>query len=488
MDVCDTRGGGVTSPAGQSGDKSPHSIKSPAPPATAGSAEFPLGGLGGASRRPPSGSERQRHSANLALPDSSTLAAAAKLRILVLTSSTGGGHDARAHAFAEWCLQLYHGQVDVRIEQMLENSSFINRIGVNLYNWIQKRLPILHTAYYQFIEFFGLLNKRSVALGRGYYKKVLREYRPHLVFSVHDCLNRGYFQMARKILGSENVRCATYCGEFSGGWGYSRNWIEPSADLYISRTATARDYALAKGIPPDRARVRGHFMRPSAHLEEIDSAQRALSRRKRYGLRPDRLTIFLATGGNGANNHFALLPALTKYSDRLQAIIICGRNQEVHNQLIQWRSENPGFLCHIEGYAESPHLLMQASDAIVTRGGTSTCAQALHFRCPIIFNAFGGVMPQERLTIKYFHNGASSPIVKNAADFAALIDEWMADPTAYPAYRDRFCAIRYEEDPAIVIDELVTLARESAPTLPSPKRAPFPPVSGDALGARHPAT
>ena len=43
----------------------------------------------------------------------------AKLRILVLTSSTGGGHDARAEAFAEWCFLLYRHQVDVRIEQML---------------------------------------------------------------------------------------------------------------------------------------------------------------------------------------------------------------------------------------------------------------------------------------------------------------------------------------------------------------------------------
>ena len=408
--------------------------------------------------------------------------AAQKIRILVLTSSTGGGHDARAHAFAEWCLQLYHGQVDVRIEQMLEDSSLINRAGVNFYNWIQKSLPILHTAYYEFIEAFSLLNSRSVTFGRGYYKKVLREYRPHLVFSVHDCLNRGYFQMARKILGPANVRCATYCGEFSGGWGYSRNWIEPTADLYISRTATASDYALKKGIPPERARVRGHLMRPTYHLEAMDAAQRVAARRKRYGLRPDRFTVFLATGGNGANNHFALLPALTKYADRLQAIIICGRNSEVYNQLIQWRSENPDFLCYIEGYSESPHLLTQVSDVIVTRGGTTTCAQSLHFRCPIIFNAFGGVMPQERLTIKYFHNGAGSHIVKHESDFAAIIDEWMTAPAAYPAYRDRFNAARYEEDPTIVIDELVTLACQAAPALPAPQRAPFPPPNGNGNG------
>ena len=64
-----------------------------------------------------------------------------KLRILVLTSSTGGGHDARAEAFAEWCFQLYRHDVDVRIEQMLEKSSVVNRTGVNLYNRIQRAAP-----------------------------------------------------------------------------------------------------------------------------------------------------------------------------------------------------------------------------------------------------------------------------------------------------------------------------------------------------------
>ena len=164
-----------------------------------------------------------------------------KLRILVLTSSTGGGHDARAEAFAEWCFQLYRHEVDVRIEQMLEKSSVVNRTGVHLYNCIQRSAPWVHKFFYALVELLSFLNRSSVMLGAGYYLDVLRDYKPHLVFSVHDCLNRGYFQLARKTLGAGRVRCATYCGEFSGGWGYSRNWIEPSVDLYLSRTPTARD-------------------------------------------------------------------------------------------------------------------------------------------------------------------------------------------------------------------------------------------------------
>jgi processive 1,2-diacylglycerol beta-glucosyltransferase len=397
----------------------------------------------------------------------------ARVRILVLTSSTGAGHDARAQAFAEWCFELYRHEVDVRIEQMLEKSSHLFDWGVGFYNWIQKKSPWMHKAFFLFVELLSLLNRSSVRWGRRYYVSLLREYRPHLVFSVHDCLNRGYFQLARKILGAEHVRCATYCGEFSGGFGYSVNWIEPSVDLYVSRTPTARDYAVKLGVPRPRTRVRGHLMQPRAHTEVLSPSARRVFREQDLELRPDLFTVFLATGGNGANNHLELLPRLLPHAGRLQVIIICGKNREAYNQVVHWRAEHPELECYIDGFSEEVHLLMQASDVVVTRGGTTTCAKALHFRCPVIFNAIGGIMPQEELTVKFFRNGCGAELIGNADDFGVIIDRWMANPRDYEALRGRFLDLRYEENPTVVIEELVDLAQEAAGT--GLRARPFPP-------------
>ena len=399
-----------------------------------------------------------------------------RVRILVLTSSTGGGHDARAQAFAEWCFQLYRHEVDVRIEQMLEDSSRLYRTGVNFYNWIQRRAPWMHKAFFAVVEGLSLLNRRTVKFGRLYYEKVLREYEPHLVFSVHDCLNRGYFQLARQTLGGHRVRCATYCGEFSGGWGYSRNWVEPSVDLYFSRTATANDYALKLGLCSAKARVRGYLMRPRAHLEILSPEQQRHFRERKLGLRNDRFTVFLATGANGAHNHFDLLPALLAHADRVQAIVVCGNNHQAYNELVHWRSLNPQFSCFVDSFSEVVHLLMQVSDVIVTRGGTTTCAKALHFKCPIILNAFGGVMPKEQLTTKYFRQGAGVEVVDSGAKFRALIDRWMTDRSAYGRARESFLKLRYEEDPTTLIRDIVDLASGVGGAQLAPR--PFPPPNG----------
>jgi processive 1,2-diacylglycerol beta-glucosyltransferase len=351
---------------------------------------------------------------------------------------------------------------------------------VGFYNRIQKAAPWLHSAFYTFVELLSYINTTDVTFGRSYYLEVLREYRPHLIFSVHDCLNRGYFQLARATLGEKEVRCVTYCGEFSGGWGYSRNWIEPSVDLYLSRTPTARDFAVKSGIAPEKSRVRGNLMLPRAVLETVSAEEKGAFRVKRLGLRPDLFTVFLATGSNGANHHLELLPALAKHAKRVQVIVICGKNKETYNELVQWRANHPEFHCHLEGFSDIVHLLMQVSDVIVTRGGTTTCAKALHFKCPIIFDAFQGIMPQEQLTWKFFRNGAGSEKIESAGDFARIIDAWMADATAYPRVREKFLKLRYDEDPTLLIDEIVDLANEVAKT--KLKRWAFPPLNGDANG------
>jgi processive 1,2-diacylglycerol beta-glucosyltransferase len=269
-------------------------------------------------------------------------------------------------------------------------------------------------------------------------------------------------QLARQVLDPQRVRCVTYCGEFSGGWGYSVNWIEPTVDLYFSRTPTARDFAVRRGIPAERCRVRGHLMLPRAHRDVFDAVGLARFRESELGLLPDRFTVFLATGGNGANNHFELLPALLRYANHVQAIVICGRDKDTHHALVHWRAQHPALRMYIEGYSEQVHRLMQASDVIVTRGGTTTCAKALHFRCPILFNAFGGIMPQERLTWKFFRNGAGSEKIESAEDFERILIAWMQDRRRFDDYRRAFLDLRYEEDPTLLIDEIVNLAAEAA--------------------------
>jgi processive 1,2-diacylglycerol beta-glucosyltransferase len=171
--------------------------------------------------------------------------------------------------------------------------------------------------------------------------------------------------------------------------------------------------------------------------------------------------VFLATGGTGANNHLKLLPILEEFSSWLQVIVVCGQNEQAHREVKSWLAERPHLISYLEGYSEQMHRLTQISDVIVTRGGTTTCAQALHFRCPIIFNGMGGVMPQERLTLKYFLQKRAAIKMSTPHDLRRTLEHWRRDVSHYQDMKDRFCALRFEEDPRMLIHELVDLAKDA---------------------------
>jgi len=86
-------------------------------------------------------------------------------------------------------------------------------------------------------------------------------------------------------------------------------------------------------------------------------------------------------------------------------------------------------------------------------------------------------MPQEALTWKFFQNGAASKKIERPDEFEALLSRWLSPADGFEAYREAFVRLRYEEDPTILIEELVGLGQEAAGCRLS--RRPFPPTNGN---------
>jgi processive 1,2-diacylglycerol beta-glucosyltransferase len=154
---------------------------------------------------------------------------------------------------------------------------------------------------------------------------------------------------------------------------------------------------------------------------------------------------------------------LLKHASRIQAILICGREQGDLQRTDPLAGAPSGIHCYIEGYSEAVHLLMQVSNVIVTRGGTTTVRESPalsmshHFQCVRRDHAAG------RAHLEIFSQRGKIEKIESAADFARIIDLWMRESAAYPAARENFLKLRYEEDPTVVIDELVKSRQRSGP-------------------------
>lgn len=363
-------------------------------------------------------------------------------RMLVLTSSTGGGHDSRARALAAWVQELTQGAVEVRIERIIENASWLGRFGVDLYNLIQRRVPWMHQIYWHIVERFIGAQADTVTIGGRYYRQLLSDWQPQWVVSVHDSTNRGYFQDARRVLGE--VRTATYCGEWSGGAGYSANWVEPTVDLFAARTAVAADYAVRLGLAPERVLRVQNFFPPGFPALTAASASRS-----------GRPTLLLAASAQGANQHLRVLRALAHLALPLRIIAVCGRDERALRLLQRWKAAHPQVELEVEGYSTRMPELLAQSDWVLTRGGANTAAEACQAGCVPIFHAFGGMMPQERLTVDYFLEAQAGRLVRRIAELPPVLADLLAHPEQRETLRRALLALRQEDSTALFVRALL---------------------------------
>ena len=375
-------------------------------------------------------------------------------RILVLTSATGGGHNARAWAFESWVRELHGEKAEVRIEEILEGSSPLINFGVSFYNLIQRKAPILHNLYWWGAEVFMLLNARLTLFGYSHFRRILLDFEPDTVFSVHDSTNRGYFRVARRVMPGREIKCATYCGEFSGGSGFSRNWVDKEVDLFYARTDETASFAAKLGIPKEKTRILGNLLPPEVFGSSLNEGQRAEFRSRVLDLDGDRFTVFLAAAGSGANHHRRCLEVLKDLSAYLQVIVICGKDEGLYHSLEGWQQSNPGLRVFLEGFSTQVPKLIEVSNAVVTRPGSNTSAEALYFGCPIIFNGMGGLMPQERLTLRYFLKHRAAELIKNEREFEEIVRRWVDFSGDYLEYRNNILSLRKDDSPEAMVREL----------------------------------
>jgi processive 1,2-diacylglycerol beta-glucosyltransferase len=371
------------------------------------------------------------------------------MRVLIFTSSGGTAHDSAAYALRDWLVAL-RPEACVRVEHVLEAVSPVTRGGVELYNWIQRHQPWLHQLYWRFVEFEDLWKPHTVLFGRRALISLFEEFRPELLISTHPHLNRGHFDLAKRVLGPQ-LRTITCNTELDGGFGFSRNWVCGAADLHWTLTPevsaeVSRQRRSMRRYPAERVRCLGPLLYPAFH--QGPPAAPRLEGRPR---------LVLASGSNGANNHIPLLEQLVSFADQLEVVALCGRRSAVQAELQAWAARHPRLSLQAVGFQGPEQMaeLYRSAWAHVARPGARTATEALLMGCPLIFNRYGSTMPQELLAPRYFKARGLEVSIRQPRDLARLVEEWLTQPKRYYELRERFYLHRLFADPEAVIQTLL---------------------------------
>jgi processive 1,2-diacylglycerol beta-glucosyltransferase len=379
------------------------------------------------------------------------------MKVLILSSSTGGGHDLRAESFRRWS-EIHHDLgFEVSVYRPLEATGLHYKWGVDFNNMLQIIWPAFHHLYWNILEYGMPLRFANTLIGMGHFRDLLLEKRPDYVLSVHPQLNHALFELTRKVLGRDKVKCVTYCGELDGGYGFSRHWVNPEADLFIGATEACCAQARTFGMPEEKTFLGGFMLRPETYHTDFSSAQREEYLHETLNLDPNVFTLLLSTGATGANNHCALLTQLDRARLKCQVVALCGRNPAILERVNCWRGANGTVTLRALPYSSDMFRLVSSVSAIVTRPGSGSTSESILVGCPVISNCLGGTMAQECCTLAGLQRWGALRRMNQPRDLAPIVREWIEQPGTLADTRRAMAAARPPGTPRAILERLAQL-------------------------------
>ena len=275
-------------------------------------------------------------------------------KILILMSETGGGHLSLAEALRE---QLQSDYL-IRIEDLLP------RLLPSLYRVVTQQALWLWSCLYHVSDtppVARFAHRGILPLIRPRLLTLLESFQPDLVLSVHPLLTHA----VKRVLDLHAPR-TPFAMLFCDPASTSATWYtEREAAANFVPTAEMAAQALAHGFDPTHLHEVGWPVRRQfTSLRDVPREQviADLNRRLQWDLDPDRLTIFAASGAEGATHIEQAVRLVLAQGEDTQVILACGVNWSLYRRCQGTRSLYAlPFTSQIAPFMAAAHLVMGRS-------------------------------------------------------------------------------------------------------------------------------
>lgn len=311
-----------------------------------------------------------------------------KMKILILTASTGGGHK-RAAAALEDKIKQISPETDVRVVDALKAVGKVyDKTVCGGYHFMATKIPKVYGISYKITDHRNVMYKavmHSNTLMANKLLETIEEFEPDVVITCHAFVTTMISQLKKhdKI----DVKAISLITDYDA----HRTYIGKNIDAYVLAEPQMEN-KLENTYDVDESRIYplgipvfDCFTKPF-DKEEIC---------KREGLDPQKPTVLLMAGSFGVTSVLDFYKQLAQKSDNIQFIVITGRNIRLFAHLEKLIDEigtqdNTKLLYFVKNVEDFMHI----SDVIVTKPGGLTVTESLACALPLaIYSAFPG---QER--------------------------------------------------------------------------------------------
>lgn len=342
-------------------------------------------------------------------------------RFLLVTASIGSGHEKAASAIADGIKAHFSGAEINIVDFMRWDTSFVNAFMKSCYLKMLAMVPNLYEFMYRFTDgekkggFIQLLMAQAMSRS---IKGLINRYRPDVIVCTHP-----FPAEAVSHLG-DSWRSRFVSAAVITDYSVHRMWICPNMDLYFVGCDFMKKQLIADGIREDIIHVTGIPVGGDFY-RKWDKAEC----RREAGLSADEPVVLMMGGGLGLGNITAALAQLEKLPDRLQLLVVAGRNNELRLQAERFGAGSHHSV-HVYGYTDRICWLMGAADVLVTKPGALTLTEAMSMRLPMVLHE---PIPGPETDNARYMSGCGAAVWLHAGDnLACVIRELLAEEHALP--------------------------------------------------------
>lgn len=328
------------------------------------------------------------------------------MKILILHASAGEGHRRAALAIESALVRAGVARQDILTADALDyGAAFFKNSYTGFYYWCVKHIPkawgifydlldhpVIYQALYPIRRIYNALN------GHRLLKTVISE-KPSLVICTHF-YSAEILGHARKK-GQIQSKIVVVVTDFHP----VRVWAHDGIDAYWVLSNEAKQTLIQRGTDSEKITAGGFPI-----MSEFQNRNSFEAVSERFQLEKGRLTILLTTGSFGLGEQMRLLDLLEAEKEKIQCLVVCGRNKILQETL---QKKQYGYPVRIFGFVDFMPSLMDAADLMVAKPGGATTAEAMAKGVPMI--AIGAIPGQETENLKF--------LLKHHAVFSAETPE-----------------------------------------------------------------
>lgn len=394
--------------------------------------------------------------------------------IQILMSDTGGGHRASANALRDAFDVLHPGKIECDIVDIYTDYGpfWPYNAYVPLYK-IMAEYDFLWKAFYEFgCTPFGLwLNEICLEIFCFEPFKECMERpsgstskRADMVISVHPLCQDTPLKILSDLDSNGKTRKGGRTTPFvtvvTDLGGAHPTWFNPGVDKCYVPTDALYDCARARKIEPSKIVEYGLPIRKGFWADQGGTASAAAGDKKTglfdffsfgkktvpFAAQPSKSklrtqlnmtqsvpTVLVVGGGDGMGGIVEIARSLGSKLDSdaggtansFQMVVVCGNNENARKTLSAERWGD-GVVVHVKGFVNNMDEWMRASDAIVTKAGPGTIAEASICGLPCMLSSF--LPGQEEGNIPYVEDSGFGKYSGNSKVIADTVSTWLETP------------------------------------------------------------